>query len=322
MGNCKFYKLIKQVSYDNGQTWQNLSETRAGDLYERDSADCMPYEKIYRWENINPTIDYVCDGTTKYYKQQKQVSYDNGENWQDVIPSEFRRGGVYEYNSEDCVFTGKLYAKYTNGSSSIQCNGDYQLLSSTTHPSSSIYSYKSMTEAIVGDCVRELGNGVFGDCVALTSVTLSDNITYIGKEAFGGCRTLKRINSTIDGEFNLPPNCAGTLGLGTFYDCTQMEKIQIPSGITTIVKICFGYCSRLTSVDIPEAITEIGEEAFKYCTSLQSVTVRAITPPKTWINTFANTNNTFIIYVPAQSVEAYKSKVGWSSYADQIQAIP
>jgi len=35
-----------------------------------------------------------------------------------------------------------------------------------------------------------------------------------------------------------------------------------------------------------------------------------------------NGSSNLVIYVPAESVDAYKSASGWSYYANQIQAIP
>ena len=43
-------------------------------------------------------------------------------------------------------------------------------------------------------------------------------------------------------------------------------------------------------------------------------------PPSLGLNAFLNTDNC-IIYVPAESVAAYKSAEGWSEYADRIQAL-
>ena len=107
---CKYYKLVKQVSYDSGQTWTNLDEYMQGDLYESGSTDCTTTgdtptgETIqYRWVDLDPSTDYYCSGITKYYKQQKQISYDNGTTWENVVPSEYRTGekiGV----STDCGY--------------------------------------------------------------------------------------------------------------------------------------------------------------------------------------------------------------------------
>lgn len=96
---CKFYKVVRQVSYDSGVTWVNIGETQKGDLYEYDSAECGAVTQ-YRWVDV--TGAYTCEGTTKYQKTKKQVSTDGGTTWQDVSPAEYGKGDVIEYYSEDC----------------------------------------------------------------------------------------------------------------------------------------------------------------------------------------------------------------------------
>ena len=97
--NCKFYKVVRQVSYDSGVTWVNIGETQKGDLYEYDSAECGAVTQ-YRWVDV--TGAYTCEGTTKYQKTKRQVSTDGGTTWQDVSPAEYGKGNVIEYYSEDC----------------------------------------------------------------------------------------------------------------------------------------------------------------------------------------------------------------------------
>lgn len=64
--------------------------------------DCNEVE--YRWINMDVNTDYYCEGTTKYYKQKKQQSSDGGQTWSDVVPAEYRKGGVAEEGSEDCGY--------------------------------------------------------------------------------------------------------------------------------------------------------------------------------------------------------------------------
>ena len=74
-------------------TWKRVvpEQSRKGDLIEHGSLECQ--ERIqYRWVNLNPKIDWVCVGTTKYYKQKEQVSNDYGQTWGDVIPYQYQRG--------------------------------------------------------------------------------------------------------------------------------------------------------------------------------------------------------------------------------------
>ena len=50
----------------------------------------------------------------KYYKQKEQVSYDGGNTWNDYIVDEelvTRKGGLYEYDSEDCSDLPHDYTK-------------------------------------------------------------------------------------------------------------------------------------------------------------------------------------------------------------------
>ena len=101
---CKYYKMIKQVSYDSGQTWSNVSpaEYKTGELYESDSASCGGEPTLYRWGYLDPFEDYYCSGTTKYFKKVYQISYDGGENWYNIEPENYEVGHAFEIDSEDC----------------------------------------------------------------------------------------------------------------------------------------------------------------------------------------------------------------------------
>ena len=91
---------------------------------------------------------------------------------------------------------------------------------------------------------------------------------------------------------------------------------------TEIGNSAFYNCRALTSVTIPSSVTSIWDYAFRYCNSLTSVTVEATTPPTLGTDVFNNTTADLVIYVPAGSVDTYKSASGWSAYASRIQAIP
>ena len=65
-------------------------------------------------------------------------------------------------------------------------------------------------------------------------------------------------------------------------------------------------------------ITKIGESAFERCSSLISVYCKAVTPPAGDFCMFNSNASGRKIYVPTESVEAYKSASYWSDYADAI----
>lgn len=175
------------------------------------------------------------------------------------------------------------------------------------------YNCSGLTNVTIPDAVTSIGGSAFQLCRNLTNINIPSGVTFIGDYAFGDCYKLSNI--TIPSGFTYINN-------GMFQDCRSLTSVTIPSGVTSIGVNAFNGCSGLTSIDIPNGVTSIGDNAFNGCRKLTSITVNAITPPTLGTNApFGNTNNC-PIYVPSQSVEAYKSAYMWSDYASRIYPIP
>ena len=112
-----------------------------------------------------------------------------------------------------------------------------------------------------------------------------------------------------------------SVGNYAFYGCSGLTSIDIPSGVTSIGQYAFFSCSGITNIDIPSGVTSIGQYAFMSCINITSMTLYATTPPTLGVMAFDGVNNC-VFYVPSDSVNAYKTASGWSSYASRIQAIP
>ena len=189
---------------------------------------------------------------------------------------------------------------------------------------------KNLFEVVLPNTIDTIGNSAFEGCSSLTSIEIPNSVTSIGDRTFCSCSSLTSIEI---------PNSVTLIGGEVFCSCSSLTSIKIPNNVTSIEDGAFYYCSSLTSVTIPNSVTSIGNSAFSYCRSLISITIpNSVTsigksafafsslslvysknpiPPTLGGDVFDITK-IGVIYVPAASVDVYKSKSGWSSYASKI----
>ena len=86
----------------------------------------------------------------------------------------------------------------------------------------------------------------------------------LSRYAFGYCK-LKEI---------ILPNSIKAFGSQAFYNCTNLESVNIPASLQEIGRSVFCYCGKLKSeIILPEGISEIPDYTFYECASLTSVTL-------------------------------------------------
>ena len=112
-----------------------------------------------------------------------------------------------------------------------------------------------------------------------------------------------------------------TIGERAFAYCTSLASIDIPNSVTTIGEQAFYDCTSLASVNIGESVTTIGDGAFLFCDAITSVTCLAKECPvcdrDTRFDMFS-VYNTATLYVPKQSIDAYKTTDPWSNFVNVV----
>lgn len=109
-----------------------------------------------------------------------------------------------------------------------------------------------------------------------------------------------------------------SIGDHAFYWSSNLTSITIPDSVISIGSTALGSCNSLSSVTIGKSVTSIEIYAFYSCSKLTRVYCKATTPPALGSYVFNVNGRGRKIYVPAESVEAYKSATNWSEYASAI----
>ena len=87
-------------------------------------------------------------------------------------------------------------------------------------------------------------------------------VTAIGYEAFQNCTALQSV--TI-------PEGVTTLCDYAFSECESLQSVTLPQGLVTIGGYVFRTCISLKDVILPEGLTSIGKYSFIQCRSLESI---------------------------------------------------
>ncbi len=270
---------------------------------------------------IPDSVTYVADHLFSFCDDLKAIygkfaSTDNRCLVVDGVLNSFAPSGLTSYSIPSGITTIGNYAFY-----------DCKNLTSVTIPSSvtaighSAFGYTSLSSVTLPSNLQSIGEDAFRYC-NITTINIPSSVTTIEGNPFAYCTKL----ATFSGQYATSDNNALIYNNILTSVASDVTQYTVPEAVKTLGVSSFSNCKSLTSVTIPANVTEIRSHGFSNCPNLAAVHCLSTTPPtankQNWDawHCFDNNASGRKIYVPAESVSAYKSAENWSTYADDIVA--
>ena len=186
-------------------------------------------------------------------------------------------------------------------------------------PMFSIDAQSTIKSIFISKTIQVVNMGALCDCPHLCSIVVDEENPYL--DSRNDCNAIiaskdwgTQANTLIAGcQTTTIPHSVREIGSYAFAYCDSLKHIKIPNGVTKIGNSAFYECTSLSSIILPETLTTLSNEwVFGSCKNLKEVYFYATTLPYIAYGVFRNLNP--IIYVPAESLAAYKSALYWQDF--------
>lgn len=127
-----------------------------------------------------------------------------------------------------------------------------------------VFSASPYESISLPDSVKQIGNALFENSLALKKVKLPSSITELPPYLFSGCSALTKITM---------PNSLETLSEGLFKGCSSLADIPFRAGIKVLPVSVFEGCTGLKSLIIPSTVEKIESRAVADCSALETVVI-------------------------------------------------
>ena len=175
----------------------------------------------------------------------------------------------------------------------------------------------NLTSIKIPFSVTNIGNDAFGEhCVVtiancsmiykgvgVTQLIIQDSVKEIGDHAFCNCHSLKSIEL---------PDSITRVGFQSFAYCDKLQEIEIPISIKEIDSLAFQGCKMLDCIAIPTNVSKIESSAFEGCSGLSKIVVSKSNLYYCSIDgvLFSKDGTTLLRYPIAKSGDSYTIPVG------------
>lgn len=276
-----------------------LSADAAGDYLVEDGV-LLSFTGRTTTVRVPSNIYYIADGAFKGNTRIDKLILHSGVH---IIGNEAFYGctALSEVSGTDGITSVGAYAFYGTpfldncdsstlvlGSVLIGGRGEENLTLDKTVKSVAPYAFadNSLITSLNAVTLTEIGEGAFYRCKSLSSVDVSENLSYVGALAFYSTPFTADYNGDFvtlgdgvlieykgDASKVAVPNFVKHIGAGAFYFNSALIEAVLPEGLVSVGIRAFMNCTKLESVSFPESLVMIDREAFAKCKALKSVTL-------------------------------------------------
>ncbi len=124
-----------------------------------------------------------------------------------------------------------------------------------------------LTKVVLPQTLKVLSTKAFLNCTSLEEVEFAKDIalTTVGDNVFENCSALTSIDL---------PTGVTSVGTYLFKNCTSLAEVTIPEGYTALSNYMFNGCTALKSITLPSTLTALGQYTFK-AAGLESIVLPA-----------------------------------------------
>ena len=293
-------------------------------LEEKTGPKCLKFTSLDEKGGVGFIINTQGSKVPKDYVEPNiEYSLDNGNTWEsyELVVSGDLEGAVKIVPG----FGNSVLFRGVNSSLSyyLESKDDYLFMQCSMVGSFSAEGdVTSLLNGVGGDVplAEACYKSMFSGCTNLTSApALPSTILAEGcyESMFYGCKDL--VAAPVLPATTLADSCYQSM----FYGCKDLVAAPVLPA-TTLANSCytgmFSNCTGLTSHHV--ATLNPSADMFDNNSACETFTIDEVTPPTIANNTITGLKADCIIYVPAESVDAYKAAKFWSARASYIQAKP
>lgn len=289
VGDATYTATFTESTNTYAVTWKNSD----GTILETDSA--VAYGTIPTYDGTTPTKAKTSQYSYTFSGWTPKVAAVTSEAIYTATFSEKDDLLIYEFEDNEYSVVGindggidvvvpETYDDGIHGVHPVTAIGNKVFTATTT-------TIKSLK---LGDNLETIEDNAFGFLSLLDSVSVGNNIKYIGSTILAYSKIEKDFAASSDTDLYLTSRDGSTKYLiktksteasfsfddktavvagEVFLGNTNLTSITLTDGIKTLGPSCFQGCTSLTSVTLGDSLETIGEMAFYRCTSLNEIKV-------------------------------------------------